>query len=171
MVVVGNLLLDFDYETTGRVWRVPHPTFRELAVSALHERVTTLRRLGCNASSAAIQAELADAFRESLERPLESGTLSDEEWNHARQNTQILSAPTFLQLHRPEGAVAPMRSLKISAEVFIYAKTLRHQGKDLELAVRANQGRITAVRFNQPSTAELDTLRIRMLGTPVADWG
>jgi len=70
MVVVGNLLLDFDYETTGRVWRVPHPTFRELAVSALHERVTTLRRLGCNASSAAIQAELADAFRESLERPL-----------------------------------------------------------------------------------------------------
>ena len=86
MVVVGNLLLDFDYETMGRVWRVPHPAFRELAVTALQERVTTLQRLGCQQSSEAIQSGLAEAFRKSMERTLEAGTLSCEEMEHALEN-------------------------------------------------------------------------------------
>lgn len=170
MVVVGNLLLDFDYETMGRVWRVPHPAFRKLAVAALHERVTTLRRLGCHSPSATLQDGLADTFRESMERPVESGMLSEAEWEHARQNATLLASPDFLQQHRPEGTIPPMRSLKIAAEVFIHAKTILHQGRSLEYAVRAEQGTITAVQFQEDTSPGLDDLRTQMLGTSVTDW-
>lgn len=170
MVVVGNLLLDFDYETMGRVWRVPHPAFRKLAVAALHERVTTLRRLGCHSPSATLQDGLAEAFRESMERPVESGTLSEAEWEHARQNATFLASSDFLQRHRPEGAIPPMRSLKIAAEVFIHAKIILHQGRSLECAVRAEQGNITAVQFQAAPSPGLDDLRTQMLGTSVTDW-
>ena len=44
-VVVGNLLLDFDYETLPQLWRVPWESFRDLAATALQERLTTLQFL------------------------------------------------------------------------------------------------------------------------------
>ena len=42
MVVVGNLLLDFDYQMMSQVWRASDPDFRELASTAMEDRVSTL---------------------------------------------------------------------------------------------------------------------------------
>lgn len=41
-VVVGNLLFDFNYHAMSQVWRVPDESFRELASTALRQRITTI---------------------------------------------------------------------------------------------------------------------------------
>ncbi len=170
MVVVGNLLLDFDYKTMARVWRVPHSAFRELAASTLKERITTLRKQGCRESAEKVQAGLAEEFAKKLDRPLVPGELSSEEMKQAERNMSFLASPEFLQLHHTQGPVAPMNSLKIAADVYIHAKRFTHQGKDVEIAVRSDQGIITALLFNSAKSEELEELRSRMLGTPENAW-
>lgn len=44
-VVVGNLLLDFDYETMARVLKIPWEFPRLLILAALRDNITTLRQL------------------------------------------------------------------------------------------------------------------------------
>ncbi|MED5289301.1 MAG: hypothetical protein VX417_04865, partial [SAR324 cluster bacterium] len=70
MVVVGNLLLDFDYQMMSQVWRVSDPGFRELAATVMEDRVSTLRKLGYQHSVETLEAMLADAYRASIGRPV-----------------------------------------------------------------------------------------------------
>ena len=70
MVVVGNLLLDFDYSLMSNVWKVPNQHFRNLALETMEERVGTLNKLGCDHTSESLESYLAEAFDESFERPL-----------------------------------------------------------------------------------------------------
>ena len=45
-----------------------------------------------------------------------------------------------------------MKSLKISAEVYIHAFDLIHQGEFFKFAVRSDNGKITDVEFDQNGT-------------------
>jgi lipoate-protein ligase A len=44
VILVGNLIVDFDYDTMVRVLRVPDAKFRDKVFKSLHENLTTLRR-------------------------------------------------------------------------------------------------------------------------------
>ncbi len=44
IILVGNLIVDFDYETMVRVLRVPNAKFRDKVFKSLRENVTTLNR-------------------------------------------------------------------------------------------------------------------------------
>lgn len=44
IVLVGNLIADFDYETTARILRVPDEKYRDKVFKSMQENLTTLKR-------------------------------------------------------------------------------------------------------------------------------
>ena len=48
MVFVGGILMDFDYESMGKIFRVPDEKFRDKIYKSMEENLTTMKReLGC----------------------------------------------------------------------------------------------------------------------------
>jgi len=61
-VVVGNILVDFDYETMAAVLRVPDEKFRDKAYRSMRKNLVTLRQLGWDGSNEQVGAVMAEAF-------------------------------------------------------------------------------------------------------------
>ena len=122
LVVVGNILLDFDYNMMARVWRVPSEDFRRLAYEAMQSRIITLwSRLPQAVSAAEVQARLAGEYPLALNRPLVPGSLTEAEEAKAAEMEEQLISEEWLQLHSQDED-EPMRKLKISLDAFIHAE-------------------------------------------------
>ena len=167
MVVVGNLLLDFDYSLMSSVWKVPNQHFRKLALETMEERVGTLNKLGCDHTLESLESHLAEAFIESLERPLRDQQLKSEEIQAGRNAASDLSSFEFLSLHNPVGKAKPMKSIKISADVFIHHIHIRLEDQEADVSVRADKGIVTDL---QTYSQKITKIRELMIGTPVSDW-
>jgi lipoate-protein ligase A len=81
VVMVGNLIVDFDFETMARVLRVPDEKFRDRLYRTLHENLSTLRQQ----VGAAVPGrdELWDLLASEFERvlgPLDVVVEVDDEW-------------------------------------------------------------------------------------------
>mgnify|MGYP005840684547 CR=1 FL=1 len=105
-VVVGNILMDFDYETMAAVLRVPDEKFRDKAYRSMKDNLTTLAELEPSIGNKEAAAALAQAFAEILPPefqirpttflPVEATTfwpkvarrLTDEAWLHEVQLRQ-----------------------------------------------------------------------------------
>jgi lipoate-protein ligase A len=128
VVVVGNILLDFDYDMMARVWRVPSENFRRLAYEAMQRRITTVwSRLPKPVSADEVQARLAEAYPLALNRPLVLGSLTEAEQAKAAAMEEQLLAEEWLHLHS-EDEDEPMRKLKISLDAFVHAEEARMNG-------------------------------------------
>jgi lipoate-protein ligase A len=78
LVLVGNLILDFNYEMMTRVLKVPDEKFRDKVYKSLQENLGTIRReLGGVPPRESLVASLARNFEKVLE-PLPSGEMDDE---------------------------------------------------------------------------------------------
>ena len=167
MVVVGNLLLDFDYSLMSSVWKVPDQPFRNLALETMEERVGTLIKFSCDHTSESLESHLAKAFAESLERPLHEQQLKREEIQAGRNTASDLSSREFLSLHNPVGTVKPMKSLKISADVFIHHIHIRLEDQESDVTVRADKGIVTDLQTDSPRKTKIREL---LIGAPLSDW-
>ena len=125
VVVVGNILLDFDYEMMARVWRVPSEDFRSLAYEAMQRRITTLwselPQTASPISAGEVQARLADEYALALHRPVVPGALTEAEEAKAAEMQEQLLSEEWLHLHA-QNTDEPMRKLKISLDAFVYAE-------------------------------------------------
>ncbi len=65
-VVVGNILLRFDYEAMAAVLRVPDEKFRDKAYHSMRDNLVTLEELGQRPSNEQVADMLAQAFSETL---------------------------------------------------------------------------------------------------------
>ena len=164
MVVVGNILLDFDYSLMSTVWKVPDQSFRNLALETMEERVGTLNKLGCDHTLEFMESHLAEAFAESLERPLREHQLKSEENQAGRNTANDLASREFLSLHHPVGSVKPMKSLKISADVFIHHIHFRFENQEVDVSVRADKGIVTDLQTDFPRKTKIRKL---LIGTPL----
>lgn len=125
MVVVGNILLDFDYELMARIWRVPSEVFRRLGFEAMQRRMTTLwSRLPQPVSADEVQARLAEAYSLALDRPVVSGALTEAEQAKVAEMEEQLISEEWLQLYAEDND-EPMRKLKISLDAFVQAEEAR----------------------------------------------
>jgi lipoate-protein ligase A len=80
VVLVGNLIADFNYEMMARVLRVPDDKFRDKIHKTLRENLSTVRReLGSVPTRGRLWDVLAERFADVL-GPLEEQTAVDEEW-------------------------------------------------------------------------------------------
>ena len=167
MVVVGNLLVDFDYSIMSSVWNVPNQSFRDLALETMEERVGTLYKLGCNHTPASQESYLIEAFAESLDRPVQESQLEREEIQFGKNTANDLSSNEFLSLHHSNGEVSPMESLKISADVFIYQIHLQLDDCGEDVSVRVDNGIITDLNTESPRKNNLKKL---LIGYPFSVW-
>jgi lipoate---protein ligase len=128
VVVVGNILLDFDYEMMAHVWRVPSEDFRRCAYEAMQRRITTLWSvLPQPVSADEVQVSLAEAYPLALNRPVVPGSLTEAEQAKATAMEEQLLSEEWLQLHAQEED-EPMRTLKISLDAFVHAEEARMNG-------------------------------------------
>ena len=169
-VVVGNVLFDFDYNALSRVWRVPWESFRELAGGALRDCITTLRRLGGAFSPQAVETILLEEFRATLGRPLEPGALTPHEKRRSREIAFHNMSEPYLNLHREDGVVAPMDSLKISAGVFIRARELQAQGRRIRASFRLREETIEESRLESFPARSWQSVELALKGAPFNLW-
>ena len=167
MVVVGNLLLDFDYSLMSSVWKVPNQSFRNLALETMKKRVGTLNKLGCDHTLESLESYLAEAFVESLERPLHEAQFEKEEILAGRNTASDLASREFLSLHHPVGSVKPMKSIKISADVFIHHIHIRLGDREVDVTVRADKGIVTDLQTDSPRKTKIREI---LIGTPLSYW-
>lgn len=122
MVVVGNILLDFDFAMMARVWRVPSEDFRRCASEAMQRRITTLQSMLSEPITVdEVQAHLVEAYSLTLGRPLVPGSLTAMEEAKAAEMEEQLLSEEWLSLHSDDED-EPMRKLKISLDAFIHAE-------------------------------------------------
>ncbi len=169
-VVVGNLLFDFDYAAMADAWRAPWPAFRELALAALREHITTLREQIGSATIEQARALLCEEFAAALGRPLQIGGLSRAETRYARRLGARMASSEYLDLHHEHMQSGLQRPLKIAAGVFIHAVRAEHAGRELRASLRVREGRIEAARLDSDAPEEWAAIEARLVGVPFADW-
>jgi lipoate-protein ligase A len=126
LVLVGNLIVDFDYEMMARVLKVPDEKFRDKIYHTLRDNLSTVCR---EVGSAPPREQLWDLLVEEFTRmlgPLPVETEVDPEW---RAQVDAL-APTLLSdewLHRRTGRPAD-RPLTIRSGVQVRHKMYKAPG-------------------------------------------
>jgi lipoate-protein ligase A len=139
MVVAGNILFDFDYDTMVRAWRVPSRAFRRLAADGLCHHVTTMRReLGRVPSFERVQRFLVEEYAETLGRPVAPGSLiPDEEEAVTKAEAEMTGpAPAVKVSDRRD------RGLKIARGVFASEREVSIPAGLIRLTLRVRDGMI-----------------------------
>lgn len=169
VVLVGNLILDFDYDTMVRVLRVPDEKFRDKVHKSLRENLTTLRReLAQPPTVEQLERLLVRRFAEVLgplsERPL-PGAVRQE----VARLTPALTGEDWL-LRR--GRRCQGREVRIGAGHQVAQRAFKAPGGLIRATVETHEGRLVAVElggdffFYPPG--QLEALAESLAGTPCA---
>jgi lipoate-protein ligase A len=171
VVVVGNILLDFDYEMMAHVWRVPSEDFRRLAYEAMQRRITTVWSMLPQPESAdEVQARLAEEYAFALDRPVVPGPLTEAEQAKAAEMEEQLLSEEWLHLHA-EDTDEPMRTLKISLDAFVHAEEARMNGTVMGGTFFARNGVIEqAILTGDLPVEKRHLLENRLVGVPLKHW-
>ncbi len=171
VVVVGNILLDFDYEMMARVWRVPSEDFRRCAYEAMQRRITTLWSvLPQPVSADEVQVSLAEAYPLALNRPVVPGSLTGSEQAKAAEMEEQLLSKEWLDLHS-EDEDEPMRKLKISLDAFVHAEEARINGTVIGGTFFARNDVIEqAILTSDLPEKKKHLLENRLIGVPLKHW-
>jgi len=167
-VVVGNLLLDFDFETMVAVWRVPDGRFRRHAGEALRERLTTLSEWRPQTTIAELEALLIQEFERALQRPLRDGAARPAELHAAERFARKMASPGFLRLHQDGRLPKPQTRLKIAAGVFVHDQQTQVGGSPVTATLTVHGGTIRAATLT--GSSELRRFAGALEGTPLRSW-
>ncbi len=116
IVFVGNLILDFDYETMSRVLKIPDEKFRDKVKKTIEENLSTIRReLGKQKYEQLDEATLNNMMVEEFEKllgPLKPANKNDELIAKVKEleASMINNAWLFQKGKRVEGRVVKVRS-------------------------------------------------------------
>lgn len=120
IILVGNIILDLDYESMARVLKVPSVKFRDKIAKSMEEWVTSLRReLGEAPSAEKVKRMLAEGYRQVL--GLELVASQPTETEKALWESEV--KPRHLShewLNLPEYGHGPRlagRSIKVAGDV------------------------------------------------------
>ena len=171
LILVGNLIVDFDYEMMAQVLRVPDEKFRDKVYQTLQDNLSTVRReIGSAPPREALWDLLSAKFVDIL-GPLEVITEVDDEWRAAADAL----APTLLSddwLHRRAGRPAD-RKVTIRAGVEMRHKVHKAPGGLIRATAGVDEGVLTAVSlsgdfFFYPAE-KLPELEAALVGTSIGD--
>jgi lipoate-protein ligase A len=118
-ILVGNLILDLDYDLMARVLRVPDEKFRDKMAKSMREWVSTLRReLGSPPSAEEVREVYAAAFQEVLGVELVRGEPTEEEWGIFEEETKPRhTSREWLYMEAPATQRREGRAVKIAHDV------------------------------------------------------
>ncbi len=152
-LLVGNLIVDFDYETMVRVLRVPDVKFRDKVFKSLRENLTTLRReLGTVPSGEEMIRTLADNFQIAL-GPLTPASLPEDVRLKAAELAQTHTTEEWLlmpgrRFRRRRRDLELSRSVKIAEGVTVSQMVHKAPGGIIRGTVETRHGQIEAVSLS-----------------------
>jgi lipoate-protein ligase A len=145
LVLVGNLILDFNYEMMTRVLRVPDEKFRDKVYKSMRENLTTIKReLGEVPPWEELAASLARNF-EKLLGPLPRAGVDEELRSEvSRLESEFLSEEWLYKIgRRTEG-----RTVKIAAGVDVRHLVHKAPGGLIRGDVEITDGLITSLSLS-----------------------
>ncbi len=145
-ILVGNLIVDFNYEMMARVLKVPDEKFRDKVYHTLYDNLSTIRReLGYAPPRDELWDLLAAKFAEVL-GPLEVETTVDAAW---RAQTDALAATMLTDewLYR-RGRPRETRAVTIRAGVQVRQKMYKAPGGLIRATVEEREGVIAGLSLS-----------------------
>jgi lipoate-protein ligase A len=162
IVFVGNLIVDFDYETMVRVLRVPDEKFRDKVYKTLRENLSTIKREVDNVPPVdELWTLMADQFAE-LVGPFEVVTEVDAEWRAEadRLGEQMLTDTWLYRQGRP----GESQEVKIRSGVQVVQTMHKAPGGLIRAIAEIREGVIAGVHLSgdfffypEEKLAELET--------------
>jgi lipoate-protein ligase A len=146
IVFVGNLIVDFDFETMARVLKVPDEKFRDKVCKTLQENLSTVRReLGDAPPREVLWDLLADEFG-TLLGPLEVETEVDPAW---RAEAERLSARMLSDgwLYR-KGPPRTDREVTIRSGVQVVQRMVKATGGLIRAVAEVREGILGSVSIS-----------------------
>lgn len=118
-ILVGNVILDLNYDLMARVLRVPDEKFRDKMAKSMREWVTTLKReLGKPPSVEEVKDTYAKAFQEILGVELVKDEPTEEEWRIFNEETKPRhTSREWLYMEAPRAHRGKGRAVKIAHDV------------------------------------------------------
>jgi lipoate-protein ligase A len=170
VVLVGNLIEDFDYDTMARVLRVPDEKFRDKVHRSMRENLTTLRReTGRTFRWDEMAGAMIRRFGEVV-GPLEPAALPAEVRAEAARLAPVLTGDEWFA--RAGRRTSAEREVRISGDVQVTQRVHKAPGGLVRAIIETKDDRIVRVSlsgdfFCYPGDA-LAGLEDSLAGTPVA---
>lgn len=168
MVVVGNIIFDFDYREMARVLRVPSEAYRRMAYDSMRTYLTTLRReLGDPPDKQAVRKTLINEFEAVLGQALRPGELSPDEHRTISNLDRKFTDSDWLYQNggkRNDG-------VKINSDVWVRETSCDLPQGRLKAVVRTKSETIDDIRFSGDFDVAPDqtlkSLQERLVGCPL----
>jgi len=118
-ILVGNVILDLNYDLMARVLRVPDEKFRDKMAKSMRDWVTTLKReLGQPPSVEEVKDIYTGAFQEVLDVELVRGEPTEEEWRiYKGEMRPRHTSREWLYMEYPQARRREGRAVKIAHDV------------------------------------------------------
>jgi len=145
-VLVGNLIVDFNYEMMARVLKVPDEKFRDKVYKTIYENLSTIKReIEPVPPREELWSLMAEKFVEML-GPMEVQTTVDEEWRAKTDElaTQFLTDEWLYQKRRPGAG----REVTIRAGVQVKRKMHKAPGGLIRATTEVQDGVFAAVSLS-----------------------
>jgi lipoate-protein ligase A len=147
VVLVGNFILDFNYEMMSKVLRMPDEKFRDKVYKTLHENLSTFRReTGSVPSTADLGAALVRCYA-TLLGPLAWNTTVDDE-------LEAKAAELLAQMNSTEWLFAndrrrpDTRQVKIREGVYVIQNMVKTPGGLIRATAVNRDGRLSDVHLS-----------------------
>jgi lipoate-protein ligase A len=145
-VLVGNLIVDFNYEMMARVLKVPDEKFRDKIYKTIYENLSTIKReIEHVPPREELWSLMAAKFVEML-GPMEEETSVDAEWRAKTDElaARFLTAEWLYQRRRPH----THREVKIRAGVQVRQKMVKAPGGLIRATSEVRDGLFVAVSLS-----------------------
>lgn len=145
-VLVGNLIVDFDYEMMARVLKVPDEKFRDKVYKTIYENLSTIKReIEHVPPRAELWSLMADKFIEML-GPMEVEMTLDEEWRSKTDElaARFLTDEWLYQKRRPRAD----REVTIRAGVQVMQRAYKAPGGLIRATAEVQEGVITSLSLS-----------------------
>ena len=118
-ILVGNVILDLDYDMMARVLKVPDEKFRDKMAKSMRDWVTSLRgELGMVPDAERVKETYSEAFQRILNVELEKMEPSDLEWKIFNEEVKPRHmSREWLYMEPPISSTRRGRSVKIAGDV------------------------------------------------------
>ena len=145
-VLVGNLIVDFDYDMMSRVLKVPDEKFRDKVYKTIRENLSTIKReIEEVPPRDALWSLMAEKYIEML-GPMEVETAVDEAWRaETDQLAQRLLSDEWLYR---KGRGRPGRAVKIRAGVNVVHRMHKAPGGLIRAIFEVRDGILTSVSLS-----------------------
>jgi len=146
VVLVGNIIFDFDYKTMTEILRVPDEKYRDKVFKSMQENLTTLRRELGHMPDSDYVTNLLKTNYESVLGPLTPTSLPEAVRDKVNELRQTHTTEDWLLgRQRP---TAEGRRVKISSSTSVMHNMHKAPGGLIRAILEINQGRINAIELS-----------------------